>query len=128
MWIKKPLNLDYLNQVAQYLVGKHDFKSFQNMGTELKSTVREVYEAKWVLRKPGWIEFYIRGNGFLKQMVRNIVGTQLALEKEGQPPENMREIINAQDRQKASKTADPEGLYLVDVKYPQTLDNKCLKF
>jgi tRNA pseudouridine38-40 synthase len=128
VWIKKPLNLDYLNQVAQYLVGKHDFKSFQNMGTELKSTVREVYEAKWVLRKPGWIEFYIRGNGFLKQMVRNIVGTQLALEKEGQPPENMREIINAQDRQKASKTADPEGLYLVDVKYPQTLDNKCLKF
>lgn len=128
VWIKQPLDLDYLNQVAQFLIGTHDFKSFQNAGTDLKTTVREIYEAKWILRKPGWVEFYIRGNGFLKQMVRNIVGTQLALLKERQPIEKMKEILEAKDRTVAYKTADPEGLYLVSVKYPQTLDNKCLKF
>ena len=128
VWIKKPLDLDYLNEISKCLIGRHDFKSFQNAGTDLKSTVREIYEAKWVLRKPGWVEFYIRGNGFLKQMVRNIVGTQLALEKSRQPIEKMKEILEAKDRKVALKTADPEGLYLVTVKYPQTLDNKCLKF
>lgn len=128
VWIKKPLDLDYLNKVTACLVGTHDFKSFQNAGTDLKSTVREVYEAKWILRKPGWVEFYIRGNGFLKQMVRNIVGTALALEKNGQPIEKMKEILEAKNRKMALKTALPEALYLVTVKYPQTLDNKCLKF
>jgi tRNA pseudouridine38-40 synthase len=128
VWIKRPLNIEYLNETAKYLVGFHNFKSFQNSGTPMKTTTREIYEARWVQRKPGWVEFYIRGNGFLKQMVRNIVGTQLALEKAGQPPEKMKEIMDACDRQMALKTADPEGLYLVRVKYPQTLDNKCLKF
>lgn len=128
VWIKRPLDLDYLNKVTECLVGEHDFKSFQNTGTDLKTTVREIYEAKWVLRKPGWVEFYIRGNGFLKQMVRNIVGTALALEKAGQPIEKMKEILEAKDRRVALKTADPEALYLVEVKYPQNLDNKCLKF
>ncbi|MES2767679.1 MAG: tRNA pseudouridine(38-40) synthase TruA [Bdellovibrionota bacterium] len=128
VWIRKPLDLDYLNEVTKCLIGTHDFKSFQNAGTELKTTTREIYEAKWVLRKPGWVEFYIRGNGFLKQMVRNIVGTALALEKHGQPIEKMKEILEAKNRKVALKTADPEGLYLVAVKYPQTLDNKCLKF
>lgn len=128
VWIKKPLNLEYLNEISKCLIGTHDFKSFQNAGTVLKTSVREIYEAKWAQRSPGWVEFSIRGNGFLKQMVRNIVGTALALEKSGQPIERMREILEARDRQAALKTADPEGLYLVRVKYPQTLDNKCLKF
>lgn len=128
VWIRNKLNIEYLNQTCSFLLGEHDFKSFQNAGTELKTTVREIYRAEWVLRKPGWVEFYISGNGFLKQMVRNVVGTALALEKSGQPPEMMKEILNAKNRTKAFKTAHPEGLYLVEVKYPQTLDNKCLKF
>lgn len=128
IWIKRPLSIEYLNETAKYLVGTHDFKSFQNSGTVLKTTTREIYEAYWIQKKPGWVEFYIRGNGFLKQMVRNVVGTQLALEKAGQPPEKMKEILEARNRQMALKTADPEGLYLVEVKYPQTLDKKCLKF
>lgn len=128
VWIKHKLDLHYLNEISKCLIGTHDFKSFQNTGTDLKTSVREIYEAKWTQVRPGWIEFSIRGNGFLKQMVRNIVGTQLALAKSGQPIEKMKEILEAKNRQVALKTADPEGLYLVSVKYPQTLDNKCLKF
>ncbi len=128
VWVRNKLNIEYLNKTSSYLIGEHDFKSFQNTGTDLKTTVRKIHRAEWVLRKPGWVEFYISGNGFLKQMVRNIVGTALALEKSGQPSEMMKEILQARDRQKALKTAPSEGLYLVEVLYPQTLDNKCLKF
>jgi tRNA pseudouridine38-40 synthase len=128
VWISKKLDLDYLNQISQYILGRHDFKSFQNAGTELKTTVREIDRAEWSSPKKGWVQFEITGNGFLKQMVRNLVGTMLTLEKAKANPLKLKEILESLDRKKALKTAAPEGLYLIDVKYPQMLDNKCLKF
>lgn len=122
------LNLEYLNKMSQILVGTHDFKSFQNAGTVLKTSVREIYEASWVEKKPGWIEFTVRGNGFLKQMVRNIVGTLLGLERRQAPPEALLAILNGKERKLALKTAPPDGLYLARVVYPKVLDNKCRKF
>src|SRR4051812_20041598 len=75
-WRDQPLAVDDLQYAAQYLVGEHDFKSFQTAGTDLKSgTVREIYEAQWQAPHPQLLEFSITGSGFLKQMVRNIVGT-----------------------------------------------------
>jgi tRNA pseudouridine38-40 synthase len=127
-WIPKQLDIDYLNQFSQYIVGKHDFKSFQNAGTELRTTVREIFSAKWSSPKKGWVQFEITGSGFLKQMVRNLVGTMLGLEKDKANPVKLKEIMDSLDRRNALKTAPPEGLYLIEVKYPQMLDNKCLKF
>lgn len=122
------LNLDYLNMLSQVLIGTHDFKSFQNAGTELKTTVRTIFEARWIEKKPGWIEFQIRGNGFLKQMVRNIVGTLLGLEKRKAPLSDLKAILEGKQRQLALKTAPSDGLYLTRVIYPIELDNKCRKF
>jgi len=124
-WIRSPLDLDYLNQQAALLVGEKDFKSFQSVGTEVASTVREIYEARWVRKKNNMIEFQITGSGFLKQMVRNIVGTQLDLCQKGQPIEQIEQILEYRDRQKAGPAAQPQGLFLSRVYYPQDLDNRC---
>ena len=124
-WIRQPLDLDYLNEQAKYLVGKQDFKSFQSTGTPVSSTVREIYSAQWKMKKKNLIEFEITGSGFLKQMVRNIVGTQTDFALRGYPAEKMKEVLKAQDRKKAGPTAPGQGLFLYRVYYPQSLDNKC---
>jgi len=124
-WVRHPLDLDYLNQQAQILVKNQDFKSFQSVGTVVKTTVREVYRAHWRQRKNNLVEFQITGSGFLKQMVRNIVGTQLDLFLKGQPIEKMDEILKALDRTKAGSAAPPQGLFLSRVYYPRELDIKC---
>lgn len=124
-WIRTPLDLQYLNQQAQFLKKNQDFKSFQSAGTPVKSTVREVFEARWVQRRPNLVEFQITGSGFLKQMVRNIVGTQIDLFVKGQPIEKIDEILKTLDRKQAGTAAQPQGLFLSRVYYPADLDNKC---
>lgn len=124
-WVRFPLDLDYLNEQAQYLVKNQDFKSFQSVGTPVQTTVREVYKARWTHRKGSLVQFEITGSGFLKQMVRNIVGTQLDLCTKGQPVEKIDEILKALDRRKAGTTAPPQGLFLYRVYYPRSLDIKC---
>ena len=124
-WIRKPLDLDHLNQSTQYILGEHDFKSFQSVGTQVHHTVRRVMSAKWERKNDKVIQFTITGSGFLKQMVRNLVGTMLLLEQKGLPPEEMNKILLALDRKVAGPPAPPEGLFLWKVYYPRELDNKC---
>ncbi len=124
-WIRHPLDLEYLNQQAEFLVKKQDFKSFQSVGTPVLHTVREVYKASWQVRKKNLVQFEITGSGFLKQMVRNIVGTQLDLCLKGQHVEKIDEILKAMDRTKAGPAAPPQGLFLYRVYYPRELDIQC---
>lgn len=126
-WIRPPLEAEKLNAYARFLVKKQDFKSFQSSGTEVASTVREIYSAEWKWVGPHLLEFTVVGDGFLKQMVRNIVGTQLDLFQNEQPPEEMGRILAATDRREAKTTAPPQGLHLWSVHYPRSLDNKCRK-
>ena len=124
-WIRRPINLDHLNQSSQFLIGFQDFKSFQSVGTEVISTEREIIKAQWRWKRPHIAEFTITGTGFLKQMVRNIIGTQLQLEQKRLPPEDLKTIINLKDRKFAGPAVEPQGLYLLQVYYPLDLDNKC---
>lgn len=124
-WVRRPLNLDHLNASSKFLLGYHDFKSFQSIGTTVAHTNREIFKAGWRWKKPHVAEFSITGSGFLKQMVRNIVGTQLLLEQKNLPADEMKRIIELADRKYAGPPADPQGLYLLQVYYPQDLDNKC---
>lgn len=125
MWERRPLDLDHLQECAKRVVGRHDFKSFQSVGTPVPHTVREVYEAHWERRSQNLLQFTIRGEGFLKQMVRNIVGTSLLLEKEKRDPDEISSIIKALDRQKAGAPAPAQGLFLMKVRYPRDLDKRC---
>ena len=126
-WVRFPLDAEFLNETCRFLVGRHDFKSFQTNGTEVKTTVREIYAAHWERRSRDTLVFTITGNGFLKQMVRNIVGTLIELNQDGESPEKLADIIAATDRRQAGSTAPPQGLYLSRVYYPEVLDKKCRK-
>ncbi|OYZ18415.1 MAG: tRNA pseudouridine(38-40) synthase TruA [Bdellovibrio sp. 28-41-41] len=126
-WVRNPIDIDYLNSLSAFLIGKQDFKSFQSIGSDVPHTMRTIYKAQWVQKKEGTFEFRITGSGFLKQMVRNIVGTQLLLERTKEKPEKFKEIIELKDRSKAGAPAPPQGLYLWKVYYPLELDNKCRK-
>ena len=101
---------------ASYLCGRHDFVSFQADDADTEDTVREVYETS--LTKTGDVlEFRIRANGFLYNMVRIIVGTLTEVGFGKRAPEDIRTILAARDRRLAGMTAPADGLYLDRVFY-----------
>jgi tRNA pseudouridine38-40 synthase len=126
-WQKAPLSLEWLNETAKMLVGRHDFRSFQNTGTDVPSTVRTLFRAEWLKTGPQTIEFHVVGNGFLKQMVRNIVGTQIDMAIKKHPTHEFLKIFQARDRNHPGPTAPALGLFLHQVSYSRELDNKCRK-
>lgn len=127
LWVPQPLDLERLNLLAQGILGERDFKSFQSAGTPVKSTIRRIDQCGWFAPHRHLLEFRIRGNGFLKQMVRNLVGTLLYLERHKALGEQLSDIFAARDRQAAKTTAPAHGLYLYRVDYPTALDKKCRK-
>lgn len=124
-WIYGPLDVDYLNAAAGHVIGRFDFKSFQTSGTPVKDTVRTIMAAEWTRKSRNLLQFSVTGQGFLKQMVRNLVGTQLMLHKYARPPEDMATILAARDRRQAGPSAPPQGLFLWRVYYPEILDKGC---
>ena len=118
-------DLKELNRLSQCLLGEHDFASFQTAGTELATTVRSIYSAEWRRAKGNRLIFSITGSGFLKQMVRNIVGTLYDIDRKHLKSEDFEAILKATDRTKAGTTAPASGLFLFHVKYPMDLDIRC---
>ena len=112
------LDVDAMRQAASYLVGMHDFKSFATAKPEVTDTVRTIYETS-LEKEDDLIRFRITGNGFLYNMVRIITGTLLEVGKGDYPPEKVKEILAAKDRKMAGATARPEGLTLVQIRYPE---------
>lgn len=126
-WQPHSFDLEKLMETSKYLVGEHDFQSFQTRGTDLATTVRKVTKAEWTRVDTHLLRFEIEGSGFLKQMVRNIVGSLLEIERRVLPAANMKEILESYDRKAAYGTAPPHGLYLARVFYPKNLDSQCRK-
>jgi tRNA pseudouridine38-40 synthase len=126
-WVHRDLDIGYLNEAAKHIMGTHDFSSFQTEGSARKTTIRHVLSANWVRKSPHFVEFSITGTGFLKQMVRNLVGTMLDLQKLSADPSQMTAILDFKDRRKAGATAPAGGLCLYQVYYPQRLDFECRK-
>ena len=113
-----PIKLDEnkMNQAVKYLEGKHDFKSFKASGTSSKSSVRTIYEAK-VWRENDLIKIQLTGNGFLYNMIRIISGTLVDVGQGKIKPEEVKDILEKQDRQLAGKTLPAYGLCLMKVMY-----------
>jgi tRNA pseudouridine38-40 synthase len=114
--IKQNLDIEAMENAAQFFLGEHDFASFMGVGTPVKSTVRNVMESGLFLRND-MLYYAIKGNGFLRHMVRNIVGTLLEVGKKKIDPSDINRIIDAKNRAEAGPTAPPQGLYLVGVEY-----------
>lgn len=113
---KHPLNIEAMRSSSRYLLGGHDFTSFLASGSSVKTTVRNITVSELITRG-NKVLFFIQGSGFLRYMVRNIVGTLLLVGKGKLPPEEMERIIDLKDRNFAGPTAPPQGLYLIEVGY-----------
>ncbi len=79
--------------------------------------VREVYRAEWSAEEKNFLHFTIEADGFLKHMVRNIVGTLAEVGRGKLPVRDFERILGARDRRQAGITAPAQGLFLVEVKY-----------
>lgn len=106
-----------MNEAASYLIGEHDFLSFCASGYSSKTTIRTIYDAH-VARSGDRIVFSVTGNGFLYNMVRIIAGTLIEIGALRYPPERMKDILMARDRQSAGPTAVAKGLVLMSIRYP----------
>ncbi len=126
-WIRKTLDVPAMTRGLSCLVGQHDFKPFQASGAAPGQTVRTILEAE--VREQPCVEFFpvheihlirvrIVGTGFLKQMVRGIVGTLLQVGEGRRPPECFEEILQSKDRNQVGPTAPARGLWLERVWYP----------
>ncbi|MBP3783437.1 MAG: tRNA pseudouridine(38-40) synthase TruA [Butyrivibrio sp.] len=112
---KKP-DTQAMRTAAQYLLGTHDFKSFCGNTKMKKSTVRCVDTIN-IEESGSYIRLYFHGNGFLQNMVRILTGTLLEVGYGNIAPEEVKDILEACDRQKAGPTAPPQGLALMKVDY-----------
>ena len=115
--IYRPLDLMAMNTAAGHLGGRHDFKAFENTGSPRSHTVRQVMAAGWQRTGGDELHFDISADGFLKFMVRNIVGTLVAVGMGKIEPDAVRTILASRDRRRAGATAPSHGLFLMEVVY-----------
>jgi tRNA pseudouridine38-40 synthase len=122
-----PLHVDRMQAAARLVEGRQDFAAFQAAGAETATTERVVFSslvgrgsamfADGPAHDSPLIVYDIRGDGFLRHMVRNIVGTLVEIGRGSRPVEWMSEVLDGRNRAHAGRTAPPEGLFLVGVEY-----------
>lgn len=113
---REKVDVDRMNQAAALLLGKHDFTSFRNQGSQDTSPVRTLTEAHWV-QDGDLYTFTITGDGFLYRMVRNIVGCLVRVGTGTWSREDFARVLAARNRKQAGMAAPPQGLYLMHVSY-----------
>lgn len=113
------LNLSEIECALKYLEGTHNFKGFTKVDEEKESYERTILEANLILdeKNSNHITIQFVGTGFLRYMVRNMVGTLIEIGEGKRNCEDILRILSSQDRTQAGKTAPPEGLYLKNVFY-----------
>lgn len=113
---KRPLDFSLFAQVAAFFEGTHDFSAFCSAGSEVKNTVRTIYYST-AIKNETTVSLKIKGNGFLYNMIRIIVGTILEVNEGIIPINEIPEIISSRNRTRAGRTEKPHGLYLNKVFY-----------
>lgn len=115
-WIKQNIDIEAMKNSLKFLIGRKDFKSFMGSGSSVKTTIREILDIK-ITKKGKIIKISFLGTGFLKHMVRNIVGTILDIGLSKESPKHLRDVLKSKDRKKAGITAPSYGLYLEKIYY-----------
>ncbi len=111
-----PCDANRMSEAAKLLLGEHDFTSFASAGNDRECNIRHLMRCD-VSREGHWIYFELEANGFLYNMVRNIVGTLVEIGRSHWAVEKIPEILAALDRKEAGFKAPAEGLTLMWVKY-----------
>ena len=112
----RPLDIEKMKQAIKYFEGTHDFTSFVSSEDERENKVRTIVKTD-IKKKKDIIEISFQADGFMKYQVRNMVGLLIAIGNNKKEVSDVVKIINAKDRTKSVKTANPEGLYLKKVWY-----------
>ena len=125
--VPQPLNLKSMTEAAEVLIGTHDFSSFMGTGSSIKDPVREIFSLSidkleriyfmTAVMSGNFIKIRIEANGFLRHMVRNIVGTLVEIGRGRISPDKMKEILKSRDRKRAGQTAPPHGLFMERIDY-----------
>ncbi len=124
-----PLALEPMRRAARAILGTHDFRSFQAHEPDAsartaagldagRNTVRTIFHSAWETPEPDLLVYRVAGSGFLHHMVRNLVGTFLAVGRGQLAPGDLSAILTARRRSAAGHTAPASGLWLHSVEYP----------
>jgi tRNA pseudouridine38-40 synthase len=119
------LDVEAMRAAARRLEGRHDFAAFQGTGGEAATTEREIFsstlQSAICNMQFAMICYEVTGNGFLRHMVRTIVGTLVEIGRGRQPVAWVNEVVASRDRTQAGRTAPAHGLFLVRVEYSGAL-------
>ncbi|WP_028399804.1 tRNA pseudouridine(38-40) synthase TruA [Ectobacillus panaciterrae] len=116
MHIEQKLNMERMKKACQYFIGEHDFTAFSNAKSKKKSMVREIYSID-IVENGGFIQIRVRGNGFLYNMVRKIVGTLIEVGSGERDAEDIPRILDSKDRSQVSCLAEAGGLHLEKIDF-----------
>ena len=111
-----PLDTELLNRAARDYIGTHDFTSFCGTSNQKENNVRSI-EYFYIEKDENLVKLLVKGDGFLYNMVRIMVGTLICINDGKIAPDAIPAILDAKDRNAAGKTAVPHGLYLNKVFY-----------
>lgn len=117
-WTRWPLDVSLMHEAAQLIQGQRDFSSFRAAPFQASSPVREIKQIS-VVARADLIVLEIKANAFLYHMVRNIAGALLEVGARARPVSWMGELLEQRNRNLAPATASAQGLYLVQVEYPE---------
>ncbi|MCX5829460.1 MAG: tRNA pseudouridine(38-40) synthase TruA [Deltaproteobacteria bacterium] len=115
-----PLDIDLMRKAAVSLIGRHDFTSFSSVHTDVISFEREIKRIdilNYLSVEHPLIKIFVEADGFLRYMVRTIVGTLVEVGRGKRPPEDVAAVLKGRDRKLAGMTAPPQGLFLKEVLY-----------
>jgi tRNA pseudouridine38-40 synthase len=115
--IRQELNRENMRAAITHLIGSHDFKAFEGAGSPRSHTIRNVFKADLIEEQEDRMAFEIEADGFLRFMVRNIVGTLVDVGLGKISPDEFRHILKSRDRSLAAATAPAHGLFLKNVVY-----------
>lgn len=116
--IRSPLDVDKMASCLQSLIGRHDFASFRSSGSDNKNPVRTMMRSEIKgLDEQGLLRVVMEADGFLRHMVRNIVGTVVAVGLGKMDPQAFQQIVASRDRTMAGIKAPARGLFLMNVTY-----------
>ena len=111
-----PLDVEAMNRAAQFLVGRHDFRSFETNWPNRTSSVRTIFAVE-ATRQGSEVRIEVEADGFLYNMVRSIAGTLVQVGVGRWPEAKVLAALLAEDRREAGPTAPPQGLFLLRVRY-----------